>query len=166
MAQGVSSSGGAYQVLLRVDYKELTINNGQPDWFGANFNKNDHSWEYTERSVVIPNAFKSIGIYVKLENQPNAIVWFDEIVVRASSVSNAIMSEYNLAQNNSFEYDQEKTGVPDHWQLYIQDKTTANVQWLTSNRDIKSFIGEHFVSFSNTGGWTFYGNKQNEPLKA
>ncbi|MEC1743604.1 RHS repeat-associated core domain-containing protein, partial [Schinkia azotoformans] len=42
----------------------------------------------------------------------------------------------------------------------------ANVQWLTSNRDIKSYIGEHFVSFSNTGGWTFYGNKQNEPLKA
>ncbi|MEJ9411403.1 hypothetical protein P9233_23265, partial [Schinkia azotoformans] len=165
MAQGVFSGGGAYQVLLRVDYKEQAINNGQPDWFGADFNKNEHQWEYTERSVVIPNAFKSLGIYVKLENQPNVTVWFDEITVRASSVSNSIMSEYNLAQNNSFEYDLEKAGTPDKWQLYIQPNTSANVQWLTSNRDITSFIGDHFVSFSNTGGWTVYGNTQNEPLK-
>ncbi|HHW38116.1 MAG TPA: hypothetical protein GXX18_12920 [Bacillales bacterium] len=71
-----------------------------------------------------------------------------------------------MAQNNSFEYDSEITGTPDKWQLYIQPNTTANVQWLISKPDNLSFIGDHFVSFSNTGGWTVYGNQQNEPLKA
>lgn len=105
-SKDVSVSGGYYQVLLKVDYKDEA--DGE-DWFGANITKSDHGWEYTDGLAVAELDFDSVTIYGKLENQPNAKAYFDDFSISLHAGSNALMSSYNIAQNSSFEYDRDSS---------------------------------------------------------
>jgi hypothetical protein len=158
-ATGVSSTGGDYVLLLRVDYKV-----GTTGWFSEPFTKSDHtSWEYQVRSLTISKEFKSLGLFVKYDNQTGK-AWFDELKLHTVGISNAMMSEYNIAQNGSFEYDLDGTNHPDGWKKYVESNTTATMNWEWGWDT--SYIGEYAVSVANTGGWAVYGNLQNEPLRS
>jgi len=153
-AQNINSTSGLYQLVLRIDYTDDTYKMETID-----FTKSTHGWEFKDTSIKAEKDFKSLGIYAKLENQPDAKVWFDNIEVVAKHISNAVMSKYNIAQNSSFEYDLNQDQTPDNWTKYNATKGTIN--W-TQAKD--AYIGDHAVGISNTSDWVVIGNNQNEPI--
>jgi RHS repeat-associated protein len=156
-ATGVSSTGGDYMLLLRADFTD-----GTTSWYGLSFSKSDHtSWEYKERSLTLAKDFKNLGIYAKYQNQTGK-AWFDDVKLRTVGVSTAIMSEYNIAQNGSFEVDLDGNAKADGWIENIQANTTATMTWEKGRE--KTYIGDRAVSITNSGGWATYVNKQVEPI--
>ncbi len=153
-AQGINPTGGDYVLFLRVVYNDLS-----EDYLKLYFNKSDHDWELQESTVTIPNDFKSIGIYAKLENQTGQ-AWFDDIKVNFTGVSNALISKYNIAQNGSFEYDLDTNSIPDEWQKY--NETAATMQWVNG----LAYVGDYSVSIKDSTSWASYASVQNEPIKA
>lgn len=74
------------------------------------------------------------------------------------------MSDYNIAQNGSFEYDLDGTNIADGWQPFKKSGTTAAMTYEKGKE--KAYIGQSAVSISNSQDWAVYGNMQTEPLRS
>jgi|GEM_PF-3148428 len=156
-ATGVNATGGLYRLMLRVGHSDGTVS-----YHGFDFRKTSHDWEYVEGIVKINKSYINLTLYAQYENQTGQ-AWFDDIKINLSTVPNSIMSEYNLAQNGSFEYDLDSNSKADQWQEFIQSSTRATMNWIKNEED--AYIGGSAVSISNSGGWATYGNTQNEPIR-
>ncbi len=79
-------------------------------YFGISFSTIEHDWEYGEEAFATEKDFKEIRIYGKLQNQTGT-VWFDDFNLRLSNAPNALINEFNLVENGSFEYDIDNRGM-------------------------------------------------------
>jgi RHS repeat-associated protein len=100
-----------------------------------------------------------VAVFAKYHNQTGK-AWFDDITVGATGTTNALMSEYNIVPNGSFESDLDGNGKADFWQEVIQSGTTANVRW-----EEEAYIGDSSVSIANPGGAALYRNTHSEPIR-
>lgn len=162
-AQGVSATGGYYGLLLHIKYSDPLI----PDtWFPAPFEKSTHGWQFVEQ-IYIPQAdFAFFGVYGKLEDQTGK-AWFDDITVRFAAAGNALISPYNILQNDSFENLNSTGDWPDYWPKFTDTAPgTYDVSWIESNQDVQAFREKKMIRISNVPGWAVVANAIFEPLQA
>jgi len=167
---GTSTPGGKCQLLLQFNL------DGTPQvTYVKDFPiTSDGSWQYIESSGAAIRKFNSVTIYCKVENQPNLTVWFDDIKVRINAASNAVMSQYNLVQNGSLEFEQFGNADFDEWQILKSTTgTTYTLNWIaaeiiTIGNDKKliiPFSGDRMLKLSNTSDWVLLVNNIKEPIK-
>ncbi|WP_105617929.1 DNRLRE domain-containing protein [Vallitalea okinawensis] len=159
-ASGVSSSGGYYQALFKIEYT-----NGEVDWIGADFNKNDHDWEYTDRVAVAKYDFSRVIMYGKLQNQQGAKVWFDDFNVKFYGSANALMSSFNLAENSSFEYDRDSSNWPDGWPINAPGNE-SKITWHPTSEYEYGFNGNYMIKISDVTNSAVVSNITPEPIKS
>lgn len=162
-AQGVSANVGYYGLLLHIKYIDPAI----PDtWFPASFTKSTHDWEFTEQIYVPQDDYAFFGVYGKLENQTGK-AWFDDITVRFAGAANALISPYNILQNDSFEYPNSIGDWPYYWPKFTDTTVpgTYDVSWIDSTDALQAFRENKMIRISNVPSWAVVANAINEPLQ-
>jgi RHS repeat-associated protein len=160
-AQGVSSSGGYYGLLLYIKYTD-----GTEDWIPAPFTKSTHDWQFVENSYIAQKDYGIFGIYGKLENQSGQ-AWFDDLTVRYAAAGNALISRYNLLQNDSFEWPNSTLDFPDFWQKFNDTNIpgTYDISWIDSDANIEAYRDFKLIRISDVPSWATVVNTVNEPLQ-
>lgn len=136
-------------------------------YFGITFSTSQHDWEYKEESFITEKAFKEIRIYGKLENQTGT-VWYDDFNLRLSGAPNALINEFNLVENGSFEYDIDETSWPDGWPKYTNSDNVPgiyDVSYISASGTIDTFHGDKMIRISDVPSWAYVGSYSVEPLK-
>ncbi|MHB8061749.1 MAG: hypothetical protein ACYDG2_03810 [Ruminiclostridium sp.] len=161
-AQGVSGAGGYYGLLLYIKYTDPLI----PDtWFPAPFTKSTHDWELIEQVFIPEGDYDYFGIYGKLENQ-TGMVWFDDFTVRFAAAGNALISSYNILQNDSFEYADSTGNWPDYWPKFTDTVSGVyDVSWMESTDVISAFRESKMIRISDVPSWAVVTNAIMEPLQ-
>ncbi|WP_243292303.1 DNRLRE domain-containing protein [Bacillus sp. FJAT-47783] len=102
------------------------------------YNSNVNTFDYDQNN----NQTESIDPYTQSVSQ------------RYDNVGNLAYSTYpmstadNLAENSSFEFENNSDNWPDHWTSLKQSGTTATFNWTSTNK-----FGSKAVSISNPTGW-------------
>ncbi len=159
-AQGVSATGGYYGLLLYIKYSDNT-----EAWIPAPFTMSTHGWEFVEKVYTSEKDYDFFGVYGKLENQTGK-VWFDDITVRFAAASNALISPYNILQNDSFEYANSAGDWPDYWPKFTDTAVpgTYDVSWIDSTNDLKAFRENKMIRISDVPSWAVVANAILEPI--
>ena len=159
-AQGVSATGGYYGLLLYLKYSD-----GTEAWIPAPFTKSTHDWEFKEQIYIPEKDYDFFGVYGKLENQTGK-VWFDDITVRFAAAANALISPYNILQNDSFEYADSTGNWPDYWPKFTDTTVpgTYDVSWISSTEDLQAFRENKMIRISNVPSWAVVANAILEPI--
>ena len=160
-AQGVTSSGGYYGLLLYIKYTD-----GTEAWIPAPFTKSTHDWEFAEGVYAVGKDYSFFGIYGKLENQTGQ-AWFDDMTLRFAAAGNALISRYNILQNDRFERPNSTGSWPDFWPAFYDTEVpgTYDIAWPDSTPDLKAFTGNKMIRISNVPSWAVVINNINEPLQ-
>lgn len=153
-----------YQVLLTFVHQD-----GTSDPYGVNITTSSHDWQYVERTVAAPSDFTKIRVYGKVENFTGQ-AWFDDLGARLDGAPNAIVSDYNIVQNGSFETpnpvsnNTDFSNGPDGWRIY-KGTGTFDITWGASSDTVPAYNGSHYVRFANPPDWASVANIPLEPLK-
>ncbi|MFD1739001.1 RHS repeat domain-containing protein [Bacillus salitolerans] len=156
-ADGISSTGGPHEIVLYINYEDL-----DDEWLPLIFTKANHGWEYRELNVTLKGNAFGFQVYAKVENQSGAVVHFDDIKFRTITTSTAILSEYNIVTNGSFEFDLDNSGMSDDWKQSIQPGTTATMNWVNDRNEAQ--VGKYSLLVKDTGGWAIFANNTKEPV--
>ena len=88
--------------------------------------------------------------------------------MRFAGAANALISPYNILQNDSFEYADSTGNWPDYWPKFTDTTVpgTYDVSWINSTDTLQAFRENKMIRISNVPSWAVVANAILEPLQA
>ncbi len=146
----VPSTGGEWGLKL----KFVNTSSGIEDWHYIPFDRNLTDWQQISRVIEAGIDFDKVEVYAVFNFIPvTATAWFDDAQLNVVNVPSSTISQYNYADNSSFEYDYNSTNWPDGWYKSSGDGNFTG-QWVdltSSNGNV--YTGSHAIKISNPTSW-------------
>ncbi len=142
---------------------ELYDSNGAfTESFDITFNPTQTAWHQASKVFRATKPFAKIKAYA-IHNASSGTAWFDDFEIHKQYLTSAAVSQYNHAENSSFEADWNGTNWPDRWEKVQQSGTTPTFTWegLT-----KSYTGDRSASIKAPGGWASILNTRRVPYSS
>ncbi|MDD2480725.1 MAG: DNRLRE domain-containing protein, partial [Lutispora sp.] len=159
-SEGATFGRGYYELNLQFNYEDKTY-----DWITAPFTNNNLTWVYAENVGVSKKKFTSVTLFLKVENQTGQM-WFDDVSLRLAGAPNAVMSDYNIAENGNFKYNREGGIMPDSWMSFKSTVPgTYDIAYISGTGADGAFSGSKMIRISNIPDWATVANKVIETIK-